>query len=138
MDRRHADKGCGASVKLVFVYNAEAGIVRGFMDSIHKIVSPSSYACDLCAITYGLTSMNRDWRVWLQELKIPTEFFHRAEFKKAWPEANFELPVILMEEKKRLTPVIGAETLAEIKDVDQLIAVLEDRLAKVKHDDPAL
>jgi len=125
-------------VKLVFVYNAEAGIVRGFMDSIHKIVSPSSYACDLCAITYGLTSMNRDWRVWLQEIEIPTEFFHRAEFKKAWPEANFELPVILMEEKKRLTPVIGAETLAEIKDVDQLIAVLEDRLAKVKHDDPAL
>ncbi len=125
-------------MKLVFVYNAEAGIVRGFMDSIHKIISPSSYACDLCAITYGLTSMNRDWRVWLQELEVPTEFFHRAEFKKAWPEANFELPVILIEERKRLTPVIGAETLAEIKDVDQLIAVLEDRLAKVNHDHPAL
>jgi hypothetical protein len=82
--------------------------------------------------------MNRDWRVWLQKLESPTEFFHRAEFKKAWPEANFELPVILMDEEGRLTPIVRAEAFAGIKDVDQLISVLEDRLAKVKHDHSAL
>lgn len=125
-------------MKLIFVYNAEAGLVRGFMDSIHKIVSPATYACDLCAITYGLTSMNRDWRAWLQKLEVPAEFFHRAEFRKAWPEADFELPVILVERGARLTSIVSAEAFAGIKDVDQLISVLEDRLEKVKHDDPAL
>lgn len=138
MDRGHAN-GCSATkVKLIFVYNAEAGLVSGFMDSIHKIVSPSTYACDLCAITFGLTSMNRAWRTWLQQIEIPTEFFHRAEFQKAWPEAKFELPAILMEEEGRLTPIVTAEAFAEIKDVDQLISVLEDGLTKVTHDHSAL
>lgn len=138
MDRSHADEGCGASVKLVFVYNAEAGLVHGFMDSIHKIVSPSTYACDLCAITYGLTAMNPKWRTWLSELDVPTEFFHRTDFRKAWPDARIALPAILLEGGHSLTPVIDADSFADIKDVDRLISVLEDRLAKVKHDHPAL
>ena len=125
-------------MKLVFVYNAEAGLVRGLMDSIHKIVSPATYACDLCAITYGLTSMNPKWRAWLKQCGIPTEFFHRADFQRSWPDARFELPAILIEDCNRLTPIIGAEAFAGIKDVDQLISVLEGRLAKVKHDHPAL
>ena len=138
MDRGHANGCRTTAVKLIFVYNAEAGLVRGFMDSIHKTVSPSTYACDLCAITFGLTAMNREWRAWLQKLEIPTEFFHRAEFRKAWPNARFELPAILMENGAQLKAVMGAEDFAGIKDVDQLISVLEDRLAKVNHDYPAL
>ena len=125
-------------MRLVFVYNAEAGLVRGIMDSIHKVASPSTYACGLCAITYGLTSMNPKWRTWLKELDIPTAFFHRRDFRRAWPEARVALPAILLENRHRLIPVIGAEAFAKIKDVDQLISVLEDRLAKVKYDHPAL
>ena len=125
-------------MRLVFVYNAEAGLLRGILDSIHKVASPSTYACDLCAITYGLTSMNPKWRTWLKDLDIPSEFFHRADFRKAWPDARIALPAILLEDGHRLTPVIGAEAFAKIKDVDQLISVLEGRLAKVKHDHPTL
>ena len=125
-------------MKLVFVYNAEAGLVRGFMDSIHKVASPSTYACGLCAITYGLTSMKPKWRTWLKELDIQTEFFHRADFWKAWPDTRVALPAILLEDGHRLTPVIGADAFTKIKDVDQLISVLEGRLAKVKHDHPTL
>ena len=122
----------------MFVYNAEAGIVHGFMDSIHKVVSPSTYACGLCAITYGLTLMDPKWRAWLSQLDIQAEFFHRADFRKAWPDARIALPAILLGDGHRLTSIIGADDFADIKDVDRLISVLEDRLAKVKHDHPAL
>lgn len=125
-------------MKLVFVYNAEAGLLRGFMDSVHKVVSPATYACDLCAITYGLTSMNPKWRAWLEQLDIPSAFFHRADFRNAWPDARFELPAILLQSGHRLTAIVDAEALMGIKDVDQLISVLECRLAKAKHDHPTL
>jgi len=53
------------SKRLVIVYNANAGLMAGVMDSVHKIVSPSTYPCQLCAVTYGLTSMRKEWRAFL-------------------------------------------------------------------------
>lgn len=125
-------------MKLVFVYNAEAGLLNGIMDSIQKVVSPSTYACDLCAITYGLTTMNSKWRVWLKQLDMPAQFFHRADFRRAWPDENVRLPAILMEKDDQLTALIAADAFESIKHVDQLIAVLEGKLAEVGHDYKAL
>ena len=125
-------------MKLVFVYNAEAGLLNGIMDSIHKVVSPSTYTCDLCAITYGLTTMNSEWRAWLEQLDMPAQFFHRADFRKAWPDANMRLPAILMEKDDRLTTLVAADAFEGIKHVDQLIAVLEEKLAEAGHDHKAL
>ena len=39
-------------MRLVFVYNANAGLVAGMLDSVHKVVSPATYPCSLCAVTY--------------------------------------------------------------------------------------
>jgi hypothetical protein len=38
--------------ELLFVYNADAGLVTGLLDTLHKVLSPSTYSCSLCAITY--------------------------------------------------------------------------------------
>ncbi len=116
-------------MKLVFVYNAEAGLLNGIVDSVHKVVSPSTYQCNLCAITHGLATMNRDWRDWLKRLDMPTRFFHRADFRQSWPDADIRLPAILLERDQRLTMLVNAEEFADIRDVGQLIAVLEARLA---------
>lgn len=44
-------------MRLVIVYNANAGLLAGAMDSLHKLFAPASYPCKLCALTYGLLSM---------------------------------------------------------------------------------
>jgi len=127
MDRGDADAGCAETVTLVFVYNAEAGLVHGIMDSIHKLVSPSTYKCDLCAITYGLTRMKDDWRTWLERYDRPVQFFHRTDFRQAWPGVDVQLPVILVQENDALRVLVSATELAHIADVGQLVAVLEGK-----------
>lgn len=123
---------------LVFVYNAEAGVLHGLADSFHKLVSPETYPCGLCALTYGLATMKPEWRAWLDRLDTPARFFHRADFKAAWPECDVALPAVLVERRGKLFPLVSAGEFAGIKSVDALAALIEEKLAKAEHDDSTL
>ncbi len=118
-------------MKLLFVYNADAGVVSGIMDSIHKTLSPQTYECGLCQITYGLVSMDKTWREFLKSLPIETEFFHRKDFKAAHPSAAFDLPVILLSKDGRLSPLLTAQAIDSQKDVNALIGAMSQALAGV-------
>jgi len=48
------------SDKLIFVYNADSGLLKGIKDLIHKNVSPDTYPCSLCAVTYDNFDMRRE------------------------------------------------------------------------------
>ena len=39
-------------MKLIFVYNAGSGKLNALFDMAHKIVSPTTYECSLCALTH--------------------------------------------------------------------------------------
>lgn len=116
---------------LVFVYNANAGIVAGIMDSIHKTLAPQSYACALCAVTHGIFRMNPGWRAWLKRLPIETRFFHRPDFRAAWPgHAGWRLPLVAIERNGALELLIDAAELGQIASAEGLAARLEDALAR--------
>ena len=42
---------------LILVYNADSGFFNALADSAHKLLSPSTYDCRLCALTYGAIQM---------------------------------------------------------------------------------
>jgi hypothetical protein len=48
--------------RLLFVYNADGGLLPGLKDMFHKILSPGTYPCSLCAVTYGATAMRPEWK----------------------------------------------------------------------------
>jgi hypothetical protein len=115
-------------VKLLFVYNANAGIVAGIMDSIHKTLSPATYPCDLCAITYGAFSMNPKWKAWLKAQPFESVFYHRPDFRTAYPDVTVDLPVILVDRDGQVETLIAATEFKGAASVDQLIALIESRL----------
>jgi len=118
------------SRRLIIVYNANAGIAAGVMDSVHKIVSPSTYPCQLCGITYGLASMKREWRTFLDGLGMDVVFHHRPDFRAAFPQvADWPLPLVAVEEGGELRVIVGAADFAGIADVPGLIRVMQSRLA---------
>ena len=79
--------------ELLFVYNADSGLLNATVDFFHKIISPSTYACSLCAVTYGNRGMRPDWRKFVAELPVNTTFLHRDELRKRHPElAQYPLP----------------------------------------------
>jgi hypothetical protein len=81
--------------ELLFVYNADAGLVNGLLDTLHKTFSPATYACSLCAVTYGATSMRPEWRAFLRQLPADVSFLHRDELQKQFPQLAAEpLPAV--------------------------------------------
>jgi hypothetical protein len=116
-------------MKLLFVYNANAGLAAGMMDSLHKLVSPRTYACDLCAITYGLTRMNPTWKAWLKAQAFEAVFYHRPDFRAAYPDVAVALPVILLDSAAKIETLVSADDFKNTPSVDELIALIEARLA---------
>ncbi|MGY2132405.1 hypothetical protein ACW9KT_09265 [Hymenobacter sp. HD11105] len=93
---------------LLFVYNADAGLANGLWDMAHKILSPRTYPCSLCSITYGATSMRPEWKQFLQSLPVAARFLHRDEFQQEFPQLkNQALPVVFWQhDAQTLEPLL--------------------------------
>ena len=115
--------------RLVIVYNADAGLIAGALDSLHKLVSPATYPCSLCAVTHGLLTVDSRWRTYLASLDLPADVYHRADFRDAYPDfADAPLPLVGIDDGG-LRVVIDAATLAATTSTEALIATLAARLA---------
>ena len=81
---------------LLFVYNADGGVVERTLDYLHKLSSPSTYACSLCALTYGPLGMRSRWRDFVERQPYKVRFLHRDEFIREHKElADLGLPAVL-------------------------------------------
>lgn len=111
--------------KLIFVYNAEEGFINGVLDSLHKIISPKTYPCKLCAITYGKFSMYPEWKIFLNTLQIEKEFLHKKEFIKNYPSfADLKLPIVLLQDKN-IDVLISSDDFLKINTIDELMRTIE-------------
>ncbi|HAV77761.1 MAG TPA: hypothetical protein DCX53_10470 [Anaerolineae bacterium] len=80
------------SDKLIFVYNADGGIINMVKDLIHKNVSPETYPCSLCAVTFDNFGMKREWKHFVSQLGREVEFLHRDELEKKYAIKDVPLP----------------------------------------------
>jgi hypothetical protein len=118
-------------MKLVFVYNADVGLAAALMDAAHKLISPETYSCSLCAITYGAVSMKADWKAWLKTLPFPAIFYHRQDFARDYPDTITDLPAVLLERDRGLEMVLTSAELNNQKDVSTLINQVSARLREM-------
>lgn len=118
----------GPAVKLVFVYNADAGPLNGLKDLLHKTFAPDTYACALCANTYQLSGMRPEWKQAVAGLPLPTEFLHRDEFRQAYPAlAGHSLPAAFSADAAgHLAPFISTQELDTLA-LPALIALTQQR-----------
>ncbi|MFD2828597.1 GTPase [Leeuwenhoekiella polynyae] len=117
--------------KLIFVYSAHSGNLNAYLDSLHKIVSPSTYACKLCDLTYGVFREREVWKKFREENHIEMKFYHIDEFRKAYAEdsKNFnEFPFILKEENKKLEMFLSVDALDTLKTDQELIGIIRTRI----------
>lgn len=119
------DKNSG----LVFVYNADRGFFNMMADISHKVLSPSTYPCNLCALTHGAFSMRKEWRDFLAKIKPPLTFLHRDEFRKEF-KLEDELPAIYIKDLRtdNLRPFLDARTLKTLTGLEDLKHMISDKL----------
>ena len=115
--------------RLLFVYNADGGPLASLRDAFHKILSPGTYPCSLCAITYGAAAMQPQWRPLIRALPVPVAFLHRDEFGRAYPQwAHHPLPAAFaVDAAGGLTPFIEAPEM-DAADLNGLMALVGQRL----------
>ena len=111
--------------KIVFVYNADSGVFNLLSDVAHKIFSPQTYSCNLCAITHGTLGMKEEWREYLKTLKVPFEFLHADEFKTKHRIENVELPSVFKQENGELQLMIDSKTINSCHSVDDLRRIID-------------
>ncbi len=109
-------------MKLIFVYNADGALLNKLMDIGHKIISPETYTCNLCNLTFGNFSENQKWKEFRENTEIEMEFLHRDEFETKY-EMKLEYPVVL-KGGDPLEIAIPKKQLNQYKSLDELINVV--------------
>lgn len=108
---------------LVFVYNADSGVFNTLSDIAHKIFSPDSYSCNLCAITYGNFAIRAEWKEFLETLDADLEFLHRDELAERYAVSDVPLPAVFRRYGEQLETWITADeinachTMAALKEL---------------------
>ena len=117
--------------RLLFVYNADGGLLPSLKDAFHKVLSPSTYPCSLCGITHGTTQMRPEWKQFVKALPVPVAFLHRDEFARDFPQwQQHRLPAAFAEaEAGELAPFIEADEM-DAADLNGLMAMVQARLAQ--------
>jgi len=99
--------------ELIFVYNADSGLWNSYMDIMHKVFSPKTYSCNLCAITHGTFSIKNEWANFIKELPLPLTFLHRDEWKSSY-QLDDVLPAIFLKENDGLSVWLAADKLDQM------------------------
>lgn len=115
---------------LLFVYNADSGLFNTLADIGHKLFSPETYACDLCALTHGYFSEKSQWRAFIERLGMNCEFLHRDQFRQQYPGQLTPLPAVFLVMGNQIQPCIDAEQLRDCKSLEQLEQLVRKRCAE--------
>ena len=113
---------------LLFVYNAKSDKMSAAIDFAHKIISPSTYACDLCKLTHGNFGERKEWKDFTAKSDHQLEFYHIDEFEKKFGQ-SYDYPVILKGEDP-MEVLIDKSTMSKIDGVDELIKMIRRRTSE--------
>jgi hypothetical protein len=134
--------------KLIFVYNANSGKLNALLDSAHKIVSPDTYECQLCDLTFGVFKENEIWVHFRESLAttfpdLKLEFLHKDEFEKQYwskwlPKYSYPILLSVRDEEQDYNDGFGTnsgmdiflstEEMNLITDTEALIETIQERL----------
>ena len=94
--------------ELIFIYNAKSGLVNEFLDFAHKIVSPSTYNCNLCAISYGNFTMKKKWSDYISSLPVRSTFTYKDKVSE-YGYDNIKLPSVIFRNGSKSKVIISSE-----------------------------
>jgi hypothetical protein len=117
--------------KLIFIYNADSGLRNMIVDSAHKILSPDTYTCSLCDITFGAFTENSVWNKFRKETNLDMQFLHKDEFNKTYASKfgyKFTFPIVLAESDTGFNVFIKTEELNNLDDSKALIDLIHQRM----------
>ena len=105
---------------IVFVYNADSGMFNTLTDLAHKVSSPQTYECNLCAISHSYISERSEWKDFIEGLGVECEFLHRDEFLKKYSSEEKSFPIIFELTDDELKVRLSSDQINACKSMDDL------------------
>ncbi len=119
--------------RLVFVHNADSGLLSTVRDLWLRVARPADHECALCRLTYGARGMDQRWRRFTRSLGLPVTFLHRDEFRERFavsPLRDVELPAAVVEDRGALVQVVRAGQMRAAADLDRLMDAVTEGLLR--------
>ena len=110
---------------LVFVYNARSGVFNALIDYFHKVISPSTYECSLCSLTYNNYGQVKAWKQFIQSLNIPIYFKYSDHLSEIGLDKETKLPIVVNTD---LNVVVSSEEINQCQTIDALIEVIRKKI----------
>lgn len=114
-------------MELILVYNANSGVANKLWDAMHKAVSPSTYACELCSLTHHSVGARSQWKSFLKEKKIPTKVMYKDQFEAIY-QKSFEFPAVFLYDKSNFTCILDKKAMSELNELEDFLVLLKSRL----------
>ena len=113
---------------LIFIYNAKSGLTQAALDWAHKIISPKTYECSLCSLTYGNLGKYSKWSKFLKSLKLNKSFIYDDQLSDLGFYENESLPCIFLGEDNNYSLIISSDELNNCQSLEYLIELIKERL----------
>ncbi|NNF16072.1 MAG: hypothetical protein HKN70_04950 [Gammaproteobacteria bacterium] len=113
---------------LYFVYNAQSGFLNMLKDAVHKTVSPQTYPCKLCDITYSPVRMRSQWKRFIRELPFAVEFSYVDLVAEQLDLENTRFPAAFLKTSEGLQPWLSAAQINEANTLDELMQLVLEHL----------
>ena len=104
--------------KLIFIYNANSGVINAAIDYLHKMFSPETYNCSLCSLTYNNFGKIGKWKKFLDSCNYDLVFIYRDYLEKMGIDRSIKLPAILLTDYSIL---ITSSVIQSYENLDELI-----------------
>ena len=115
--------------KIIFIYNASDDFLSVKLDFLHKIISPKTYQCSLCKVTYGNFSMHSKWREYINSNPYEIQFLYKNSYKNFYKELEVdEYPSAFIIKGNQYNKIISKVEFDSCKDLDALINLFEEKL----------
>jgi len=126
--------------KLVFVYNANSDAISLVKDFWRKLLKPSTYECNLCAVTFGAFGMKKEWKNFVNDLDVPVEFkkkdkfkfefLHKDEFNQEYNVADAKFPSAYVLDQSGFKLFISQDEMNSVKSVNELKNLVDTKIKK--------
>ncbi len=130
---KESDEKSTAETCIILVYNTDTSTLNMLEDYVHKIVRPSTYDCNLCALTYdNLGIMKREWKKFIRGLEIKVQFLHKDEFTKLFNIKNVDFPAAFLKKDTKIELLITHNKINECKtlgDLEKLVLKKVERIS---------
>ena len=113
---------------IIFIYNAKGGQWNYLIDTLHKYLSPKTYECNLCQITYDF-KMKKAWKDFINNTPHIFKFLHLEELEEYGLEAyRDQLPICVEKLGNQFGVLINKDEMNKFKDEFELINSIIEKL----------